>query len=120
LGRHLAKFGYALLLVVGVGVHNGLRWMTSTFRNVFVQEDLGRKGVETVVAYEFSAFMIGSAIDEAGHVFDPHVMKFAAVVGVMQQKQVYVMWAISFFAYVERTVTPVLCTAKNVDADVWI
>ena len=56
-----------------------------------------------------------SAGNQAGHVFDPHIV--AGIVWSFEQEEVDVMATVTFLADVQRNVAAVVAAAQNVSTD---
>ena len=68
-----------------------------------------------MVADEGCTVSFRSACNQAGHVFDPHIV--AGIVWSFNQEQVDVMATVTFFADVQRNIAVVVTTTEYVNTD---
>jgi len=73
--------------------------------------------MKAVVADESCMITFRSAGNQAGHVFDPHIV--AGFVWFFDQEQVDVMKAVTFLTDVQRNETALIAAAEYINAYLW-
>ena len=89
-----------------IGVHDLLRCMLHTVGNMVVEDSLLCKNIQTTVTHETRPPVFSATPKQPTEIFDPHVMRCLGL-GIIQQQQIHVVFAVWFRGHVFDTVAVV-------------